>query len=75
MIENTNEYVKPKPEPRKYFNLTGLKYSNAVYDVRVSHKSTVAASDKWSKYSVITFRTPPKRKYNSKNYKIKIIYF
>ncbi|KAL7307372.1 hypothetical protein TKK_0000559 [Trichogramma kaykai] len=45
--------------PNRYFNLTGLKYANSIYDVRVYVKSAVAESDEmWSNFSGITFRTP-----------------
>ncbi|XP_012253310.2 cytokine receptor [Athalia rosae] len=44
----------------KYYNLTGLKYANAVYDVRVSIKSFEAIEeDKWGQYSGVTFKTAP----------------
>lgn len=46
---------------KRYFNLTGLEYANAVYDVRVFMKSALAiGEDKWSQFSDITFRTPPR---------------
>ncbi|XP_043508865.1 cytokine receptor [Frieseomelitta varia] len=46
---------------KRYYNLTGLKYANTVYDVRVFMRSAVAAGeDKWSQFSDVTFRTPPR---------------
>ncbi|XP_031844734.2 cytokine receptor domeless isoform X1 [Nomia melanderi] len=46
---------------KRYYNLTGLEYANTGYDVRVSTKSAVAiGDDKWSEFSVVAFRTPPK---------------
>ncbi|XP_011299826.1 cytokine receptor [Fopius arisanus] len=46
---------------KRYFNLTGLQYANTLYDVRVFMKSAVAiGEDKWSQFSDVTFRTPPK---------------
>ncbi|CAB0032240.1 unnamed protein product [Trichogramma brassicae] len=45
--------------PNRYYNLTGLKYANSIYDVRVYVKSAVAeGDDMWSNFSGITFRTP-----------------
>ncbi|CAK9799872.1 Cytokine receptor [Anthophora plagiata] len=47
--------------PKRYYNLTGLEYANTVYDVRVFMKSAVATGeDKWSNFSDVTFRTPPR---------------
>ncbi|XP_043487260.1 uncharacterized protein LOC122514466 [Polistes fuscatus] len=44
---------------KRYYNLTGLNYSNTGYDIRVYMKSAVAVGeDKWSEFSGITFRTP-----------------
>lgn len=49
--------------PKRYYNLTGLKYANTGYDVRVFMKSALAVGeDKWSKFSDITFRTPARCK-------------
>ncbi|XP_012282204.1 uncharacterized protein LOC105700688 [Orussus abietinus] len=46
---------------KRYFNLTNLKYANTVYDVRVFMKSALAiGEDKWSQFSDVTFRTPPR---------------
>ncbi|XP_053977661.1 uncharacterized protein LOC128875796 [Hylaeus volcanicus] len=46
---------------KRYYNLTGLKYANTGYDVRVFMKSAVATGeDKWSQFSDVTFRTSPK---------------
>ncbi|XP_017887788.1 uncharacterized protein LOC108629550 [Ceratina calcarata] len=46
---------------KRYWNLTGLEYANTVYDVRVCLKSAVAVGeDKWSDYSAVAFRTPPR---------------
>lgn len=48
---------------KRYYNLTGLEYANTVYDVRVFMKSAVATGeDKWSQFSDVTFRTPPRCK-------------
>ncbi|KAJ8664784.1 hypothetical protein QAD02_006446 [Eretmocerus hayati] len=45
---------------KRYFNLTELRYANAIYDVRVFIKSAAAVGeDKWSNFSDITFRTLP----------------
>ncbi|XP_066588811.1 uncharacterized protein [Prorops nasuta] len=45
----------------RYFNLTNLEYANTGYDVRVFMKSAVAVGeDKWSQFSDVTFRTPPR---------------
>nr|XP_050852109.1 uncharacterized protein LOC127064705 [Vespula vulgaris]XP_050852110.1 uncharacterized protein LOC127064705 [Vespula vulgaris] len=55
IINITNDIHMPK----RYYNLTGLKYANTGYDVRVFMKSALAVGeDKWSKFSDITFRTP-----------------
>ncbi|XP_076178162.1 cytokine receptor domeless [Ptiloglossa arizonensis] len=46
---------------KRYYNLTGLEYANTGYDVRVFMKSAVATGeDKWSQFSDVTFRTPPR---------------
>ncbi|XP_017766074.1 PREDICTED: cytokine receptor isoform X2 [Eufriesea mexicana] len=46
---------------KRYYNLTGLEYANTVYDVRVFMKSSVATGeDRWSQFSDVTFRTPPR---------------
>nr|XP_034172692.1 uncharacterized protein LOC117600854 [Osmia lignaria]XP_034172693.1 uncharacterized protein LOC117600854 [Osmia lignaria] len=46
---------------KRYYNLTGLEYANTVYDVRVFMKSSLAdGEDKWSEFSDVTFRTPPR---------------
>ncbi|KAI4504019.1 hypothetical protein M0802_000490 [Mischocyttarus mexicanus] len=46
---------------KRFYNLTGLNYSNTGYDIRVYTKSAVAVGgDKWSEFSGITFRTPAK---------------
>ncbi|PBC29205.1 Cytokine receptor [Apis cerana cerana] len=46
---------------RRNYNLTGLEYANTAYDVRVFMKSAVATGeDKWSNFSDVTFRTPPR---------------
>ncbi|CAD6201388.1 GSCOCT00000191001.2-RA-CDS [Cotesia congregata] len=51
-------------EDKKFYNLTGLEYANTVYDVRVFMKSAIAkGDDKWSPFSDITFRTPPRCEY------------
>ncbi|KAK2586334.1 hypothetical protein KPH14_010628 [Odynerus spinipes] len=56
VINITNDIHTPK----RHYNLTGLKYANTVYDVRVSMKSALAVGeDKWSEFSDITFRTLP----------------
>ncbi|KAL6427265.1 hypothetical protein ACFW04_008687 [Cataglyphis niger] len=45
---------------KRFFNLTGLKYANTVYDVRVYLKSAKAIGENmYSEPSVITFRTLP----------------
>lgn len=48
---------------QKYYNLTGLKYANSVYDVRVYAKSSLAEDNMWSNFSDVTFRTLPKCKF------------
>ncbi|XP_076379609.1 cytokine receptor domeless isoform X2 [Megalopta genalis] len=47
-------------DSKRHYNLSGLEYANAGYDVRVSMKSSVATGeDKWSEFSVVAFRTSP----------------
>jgi len=44
-----------------FYNLTGLEYANTVYDVCIYLKSSTALRpDRWSRFSVVTFRTSPK---------------
>lgn len=46
-----------------YFNLTGLKYAHALYDIRIAMRSNAAEPDDesmWSKNSSITVRTMSK---------------
>ncbi|XP_018407282.1 PREDICTED: uncharacterized protein LOC108783250 [Cyphomyrmex costatus] len=51
----------PKNREQWLYNLTGLEYANTVYDVRIYLKSSTAVrSDRWSEFSVVTFRTSSK---------------
>ncbi|XP_039307357.1 uncharacterized protein LOC105199782 isoform X2 [Solenopsis invicta] len=51
----------PKSRDHWFYNLTGLEYANTVYDVRIYLKSSTAIrQDRWSDFSVVTFRTSPK---------------
>ncbi|KYN26832.1 Cytokine receptor [Trachymyrmex cornetzi] len=51
----------PKNREQWLYNLTGLEYANTVYDVRIYLKSSTAVRpDRWSEFSVVTFRTSPK---------------
>ncbi|KYN30898.1 Cytokine receptor [Trachymyrmex septentrionalis] len=51
----------PKNKEQWLYNLTGLEYANTVYDVRIYLKSSTAVRpDRWSEFSVVTFRTSPK---------------
>ncbi|XP_012522473.1 uncharacterized protein LOC105828601 [Monomorium pharaonis] len=53
--------TQPKCKDHWYYNLTGLEYANTVYDVRIYLKSSTATRpDRWSDFSVVTFRTSPK---------------
>ncbi|XP_076280238.1 cytokine receptor domeless isoform X2 [Lasioglossum baleicum] len=57
VINITNEVHMDK----RNYNLSGLEYANTAYDVRVSMKSALATGEhnKWSEFSVVTFRTSP----------------
>ncbi|XP_066999474.2 cytokine receptor [Anabrus simplex] len=49
-----------KNQSNHTFNLTGLKYANTHYDIRVYMKSAVAVGDdKWSKPATLTVKTNP----------------
>ncbi|KYQ54930.1 Cytokine receptor [Trachymyrmex zeteki] len=51
----------PKNKEQWLYNLTGLEYANTVYDVRIYLKSSTAVRpDRWSEFSVVTFRTSSK---------------
>ncbi|XP_011874868.1 PREDICTED: cytokine receptor [Vollenhovia emeryi] len=51
----------PKAREHWLYNLTGLEYANTVYDVRIYLKSSTAIrTDRWSDFSVVTFRTSAK---------------
>ncbi|XP_066903287.1 cytokine receptor, partial [Halyomorpha halys] len=50
-----------KESERRVLNITGLKYANTIYDIRVLLKSEKAEDEEkwWSEPATITFRTKP----------------
>ncbi|XP_011695047.1 PREDICTED: cytokine receptor isoform X2 [Wasmannia auropunctata] len=58
---NVINITSHKNKEQWLWNLTRLEYANTVYDVRVYLKSATAVRpDRWSDFSVVTFRTSPK---------------
>ncbi|XP_066909365.1 cytokine receptor [Halyomorpha halys] len=56
---NTSSVIKESG--RRVLNITGLKYGNTIYDIRVLLKSKKAEDEEkwWSEPATITFRTKP----------------
>lgn len=69
LFDNKGWTVAPEPKGVRnetyVYNLTGLKYAHALYDIRVSMRSAKALDElkSWSNFTSITIRTASIRKY------------